>query len=57
MRFIAAALIALLFALPADAQAPECHPLGKGLSSVDMDGNVVTECWPLLIVGNVAADH
>lgn len=35
----------------------ECHPLGKGLSSVDMDGNTVTECWPLVVVDGVASDH
>lgn len=54
---VALVVVIAMFSPSASAKAPTCHPLGKGLSSVDMDGHTVTECWPLVFVGNVASDH
>lgn len=59
-RIAALATIALVaaFALaPAAAEEPDCHPLGKGMSSIDFEGNVTVTCWPLVIVGGLASDH
>lgn len=56
LRILVAVALTLALIIPASAEAPTCHPLGKGLSSVDMDGNTLTECWPLVIVAGLASD-
>jgi hypothetical protein len=58
LRILAAVTLAIvLFAQPASAEAPACHPLSKGASSIDLNGHVETECWPLVVVGGLASDH
>lgn len=60
MRWILITMVGLvgLLGSSVSAQAPQCHALGKGFSSVDIDGNSLGfECWHTTVFGGLASDH
>ena len=56
MRYVIAALTALLLAAPTHAGEVTPHPLGKCISTISPGTEPVAFCWHMVFVGELAHD-